>query len=57
VRDVRREAEAEFANTVVPRDFDVLDLPLPERGPPVLVRGDAAQAAPEPAPADAPPSG
>ena len=32
VRDVRREAEAEFPNTVVPRDFDVLDLPLPERG-------------------------
>lgn len=46
VRDVRREAEAEFANTVVPRDFDVLDLPLPERGPPQLTRGDAAAQGP-----------
>ena len=54
VRDVRREAEAEFPNTVVPRDFDVLDLPLPERGPPVLVRGDAAQLVRDPAPADPP---
>jgi ribonuclease Z len=44
VRDVRREAEAEFENTVVPRDFDVLDVPLPERGPPQLVRGEPGQA-------------
>ena len=46
VRDVRREAEAEFPNTVIPRDFDVLDLPLPERGPPRLECGDAAMAPP-----------
>jgi ribonuclease Z len=46
VRDVRREAEAEFPNTVVPRDFDVLDLPLPERGPPELQRGGAVPVPP-----------
>jgi ribonuclease Z len=51
VRDVRREAEAEFPNTVVPRDFDVLDLPLPERGEPRLIRGDDGQPRPQPAPA------
>jgi ribonuclease Z len=46
VRDVRREAEAELPNTVVPRDFDVLDLPLPERGPPELQRGGAVPVPP-----------
>ena len=38
VRDIRAEAEAEFPNAVVPRDFDVIDLPLPERGGPELIR-------------------
>ena len=30
-----------FANTVVPRDFDTIELPLPERGAPELRRGGA----------------
>src|SRR5215211_2734541 len=37
-RELRDEARAVFANTVVPRDFDAIDVPLPERGPPQLVR-------------------
>jgi len=36
--ELRDEARAVFANTVVPRDFDAIDVPLPERGPPQLVR-------------------
>ncbi len=43
VRDIRREAEREFPNTVVPRDFDVIDLPLPERGGPCLQRSEEAR--------------
>jgi ribonuclease Z len=38
-RDVRDEARAVFAETIVPRDFDVVELPFPERGPPRLVKG------------------
>jgi ribonuclease Z len=37
-RDVREEARATFANTVVPRDFDAIDVPFPERGEPHLVK-------------------
>ena len=36
-REVEEEARQLFADTVVPRDFDVVDVPFPERGPPVLV--------------------
>ena len=35
---VIEEARALFAATVVPRDFDVVAIPFPERGPPELVR-------------------
>ena len=35
---VRDEARTVFDNVVVPRDFDRVEIPLPERGPPVLVR-------------------
>jgi ribonuclease Z len=35
---VRDEARAAFENVVVPRDFDRIEIPLPERGAPVLVR-------------------
>ena len=45
-REIRDEARAVFPNTVVPRDFDAIEVPFPERGEPALVKGDA-----EPAPA------
>jgi len=50
-REIAAEARSEFAETVVPRDFDSIDLPLPERGRPTLVRENdrpAAPPAPEP---------
>ena len=37
-RDVRDEARATFPNTIVPRDFDAIDVPFPERGEPALVK-------------------
>jgi ribonuclease Z len=37
-RELRDEARAVFPNTVVPHDFDTIELPLPERGEPRLVR-------------------
>jgi ribonuclease Z len=50
-RDVRDEARATFAETVVPRDFDAIEVPFPERGEPALVK---AEREPAPAPAPAP---
>jgi ribonuclease Z len=35
---IRDEARAVFADTEVPRDFDTIDIPLPERGRPRLQR-------------------
>ena len=40
-RVIKDEARALFAATVVPRDFDTIELPLPERGAPELRRGGA----------------
>jgi ribonuclease Z len=37
-REVRDEARATFRNTVVPRDFDRIEIPFPERGSPTLVK-------------------
>src|ERR1700754_4594132 len=37
-REVRDEARATFANTVVPRDFDAIEVPFPERGEPHLAK-------------------
>jgi ribonuclease Z len=39
--EVVAEARELFADTVVPRDFDVIELPFPERGAPELVRDGA----------------
>jgi ribonuclease Z len=41
--EVVREARTIFPDTVVPRDFDVIDVPFAERGAPRLVKGGAAQ--------------
>jgi ribonuclease Z len=37
--EVVREARTIFPETVVPKDFDVIDVPFPERGAPQLVKG------------------
>ena len=42
--EIAREARATFANTVVPRDFDLIEVPFPERGAPRLVKGGGAGA-------------
>ena len=44
--EVAEEARQLFPETVVPRDFDVIEIPFAERGEPVLVpRGGAPAAA------------
>jgi len=37
--EAAREARTIFPETVVPKDFDVIDVPFPERGSPQLVKG------------------
>jgi ribonuclease Z len=39
--EVVREARTVFPETYVPRDFDIIDVPFPERGAPSLVKGGA----------------
>jgi ribonuclease Z len=43
---VREEARSLFGNVVVPHDFDRIEIPLPERGSPALIR--ASESPPEP---------
>ena len=46
VGKLRDEAREVFARTVLPRDFDTIEIPFPERGEPELVRWEARQAEP-----------
>src|SRR5919106_6213900 len=39
-REVRDEARAVFPNTIVPRDFDAIAVPFPERGEPAVVKAE-----------------
>jgi ribonuclease Z len=52
--EIAREACEIFAETVVPRDFDVVDVPFAERGAPHLVKGGARHR-PEPEPVSSAP--
>ena len=51
---LRDEARAIFPDTVVPRDFDTLEIPLAERGRPKLSRWGADSAEPQPQPTPTP---
>ncbi len=41
--EIAEEARATFPETVVPRDFDVIELPFVERGAPQLIKGGASR--------------
>jgi len=43
-RELRNEARELFATTVLPRDFDTIEVPFPERGPAELIRWSERQA-------------
>src|SRR3954466_230399 len=45
-REIRDEAQTIFAESVVPRDFDAIEVPFPERGDPHLVKAELLEAAP-----------
>lgn len=50
IRSVLEEARETFANTIAPRDFDVIEIPFPERGAPRLIE-NGARSRPEAEPA------
>jgi ribonuclease Z len=50
--DAAREARAVFAETVVPRDFDIIDVPFQERSGPRLIKGGALPHRGDPAPVE-----
>lgn len=39
-KELRDQAREVFANTELPRDFDEVEVPFPERGEPILIRED-----------------
>src|SRR4051794_37734260 len=51
-REIRDEARAFFPRTEVPRDFDLIDVPFPEKGAPELHRWDPQRPSRDPAEAD-----
>jgi ribonuclease Z len=55
VKEVLEEARGEFENTVAPRDFDLIEIPYPDRGVPELIPNGARdrREAPEAEPAEA----
>ena len=55
VGQVLEEARAVFDPTIAPRDFDLVEIPFPERGEPLLVPNGARERheAPQPNPAAA----
>jgi hypothetical protein len=40
---LRDEARAVFPNIAIPRDFDTIEIPFPERGGPELIRWSERQ--------------
>jgi ribonuclease Z len=46
VRDVLAEAKEAFPAAEAPRDFDVVEIPFPERGEPTLIENGARAPAP-----------
>jgi ribonuclease Z len=55
VGQVLEEARAVLPGTIAPRDFDLVEIPFPERGDPILIPNGARERreAPEPDPAEA----
>jgi ribonuclease Z len=53
--EIAREAREIFPETVVPRDFDVIDVPFEERGKPQLIKGGAMQRREDPEPVSSAP--
>lgn len=51
---LRDEARAIFPNTAIPRDFDMIEIPFPERGGPELIRWSEQQAADDAVVSDVP---
>ena len=43
---MRDEARAVFANTIVPRDFDAIEMPFPERGARARALGHVRESTP-----------
>jgi ribonuclease Z len=50
VRDVLAEAREVFTTAEAPRDFDVVEIPFPERGEPTLIENGARARSPQPDP-------